>query len=469
VQPIKIKITIVYTTHYIRYYVYDDLQDSKFMKNLGAVYNSLRTRWGLSRFLAIVIPALLILISVDQSPNFYTKLLNEDGAFLFALASAAFLLITVYSSYSKIYKFRVFFMGHLFVGTTMLYLFITRFAFANGESPLTLSHIPKNFQDIALRLLLILVSLNTIAASFAPSTLRQRNTKLFSLIVVIAEAALLFITLKNLNNFDLFSREGITNCIVVLNIAAIISSFLNMKEDNSFGGVIAAVALVNIGITVSAFSDVPAVGHALIITTPLLISIGIVLYWFSCLHHRVAYDPLMKIYNRDYAHHVISGYADVSLGSCYVVAMIDIDHFKSVNDTYGHQAGDAVLYTTAQRIRNIVMPRGIACRYGGEEIVIFFRNTKESDAYSICEAIRREVRRIKHRAADREFAITVSIGMTECDEPDIPIDRTLKAADEALYQAKETGRNKVLIGRIKKRVNLSMPQTGKERRQMVSQ
>ena len=190
--------------------------------DIGAAYHTLRTRWGLGRFLTIVFPALIIMFSVDQSPNFYTKLLNDDSATLFALGTALFLLITVYSSYSKIFKFKVFFMGHLFAGTILLYLYITRFAFINSDSPLTLNNIPQDYRDIAVRVLLLIIAINTLASAFAPSTLRHRSSKLFSLIVVAGEAALFFITLKTMHNFDpesalLLSRDGFTKSILINN------------------------------------------------------------------------------------------------------------------------------------------------------------------------------------------------------------------------------------------------------------
>jgi diguanylate cyclase (GGDEF)-like protein len=131
--------------------------------------------------------------------------------------------------------------------------------------------------------------------------------------------------------------------------------------------------------------------------------------------------------------------------------MVDIDRFKSVNDTYGHAVGDNVLYGTAQIVRHFSMPHGVVCRYGGEELIIFFRSTSESDAFSICERIRREVKGRPHVFENREFTVSVSIGLSHCDDTAVPMERVLKSADEALYKAKETGRNKVLIGRLPRR------------------
>ncbi len=419
-------------------------------------FQTFSVQWGLGRFFIVLLPAILLYSMIDANPLFYTKLLNTNKTVIAAISFASLLLLVAYSSYKRIYKFKVFLISHLFAATTLMYLYITHFAFVYEESPLSLANIGKEHENIALQLLILIMSINILSAALAPHTLRHKKTRLFSWMVVFGEAVILFITLKNidistLTSSTLFSQDGFLAGSLVINSGALLVSIFFQKEENGFGGIIGALALINAIISFTTFSGTPVLGHALILAQPLLICTGIILYWFSCLHHRVAYDPLMKIYNRDYAHHIISGLSASSMGQKYVIAMIDIDHFKSVNDTYGHPAGDAVLFTVAQKIRTMVMPQGIACRYGGEEIIIFFRNTCEADAYSACEAIRREIRRIRHKAGDREFSVTVSVGMAECDESQIPIDRVLKAADEALYQAKETGRNKVLIGRLKKR------------------
>jgi len=125
--------------------------------------------------------------------------------------------------------------------------------------------------------------------------------------------------------------------------------------------------------------------------------------------------------------------------------MADIDHFKSVNDTYGHDAGDEVLQEIATRLRENVRPMDIVCRPGGEEFLVIMPETAGDRAAAAAERIRRAVAVepfVVGRAGLR-IPVTVSVGVsTISGEQDTIADLT-KRADQALYQAKTTGRNRV--------------------------
>ena len=121
-----------------------------------------------------------------------------------------------------------------------------------------------------------------------------------------------------------------------------------------------------------------------------------------------------------------------------VMLMIDADRFKSVNDTYGHEAGDAVLVTIADSILESVRPGDFAARFGGDEFVVLLPGTAVSDAVTIAERIRVAVAR-----AGSDRAVTVSVGVAAFSENNR---LTSQAADRALYRAKESGRNVVACG-----------------------
>ncbi|WP_244137740.1 sensor domain-containing diguanylate cyclase [Burkholderia sp. BCC1644] len=125
---------------------------------------------------------------------------------------------------------------------------------------------------------------------------------------------------------------------------------------------------------------------------------------------------------------------------------VDIDRFKSYNDTYGHQSGDDVLVVVAKCISdNVCRPTDTAARYGGEEFVIVLPDTSASGATEIAEKIRRSIfeRRIEH-AGSEYGRVTASIGVVSRQpQADDESSVVIKAADEALYHAKSTGRNKV--------------------------
>ena len=131
--------------------------------------------------------------------------------------------------------------------------------------------------------------------------------------------------------------------------------------------------------------------------------------------------------------------------------MIDIDYFKHVNDTYGHAAGDYILKTASKIIRSQLREYDIASRYGGEEFAIILPFTREEEAVMVADRLRKAVEskiiNIEHvntKNDTKTIQITISLGIYSFKETDKPEELLMKA-DKALYDAKETGRNKVII------------------------
>jgi len=417
-----------------------------------------KTRWGLGRFLILSSAAAAISIIVGQSTSFYSSLMKSGNVpwltFIFYISMAG----TCIASFSRIFKFKVFFLGNLYIATGIIYLYINNIAFPNPDAFYTIDFLRKAGRLNALHVLLGFMLFNLLLVTASPPTLKYRMTRLIVLLILIIEVIFFFIIIYHISQSPkasvLIYGDGFLLAIWMLNLATIVLSILLVKEEHSFGGIISALAVINILLAYNIESSSLLTTQVMFLLEPLIIIAGVIMYWFSCLHHRVAYDPLLKIYNRDYAHNILSGMSHVSLGKVYSIAMVDIDHFKNVNDNYGHTTGDTVLHGTAQCIKKYAMPHGITCRYGGEEIIVFFRNMDEDDTYNVCEEIRKNVRKNKYPVGGgKEISVSVSIGIAKCDDPGIPIDRVLNAADDALYKAKQTGRNKVLAGRLRKRVH----------------
>ena len=139
-------------------------------------------------------------------------------------------------------------------------------------------------------------------------------------------------------------------------------------------------------------------------------------------------------------------------GSKLVCLMLDIDHFKKVNDTWGHAAGDAVLRELAQRIEMQVRASDVGARYGGEEFVVLLPSTDVSSASRLAERIRKDIAASPIVLPCGEtVAITASIGIAEVspepDEKDLKTlgDSLIARADVALYAAKSAGRDRVVV------------------------
>ncbi len=139
-------------------------------------------------------------------------------------------------------------------------------------------------------------------------------------------------------------------------------------------------------------------------------------------------------------------------GTGLVCLMIDIDHFKRVNDSWGHSAGDVVLKEVAHRIESQVRASDVAARYGGEEFVVLLPGTDVASALLLAERIRDSVSASRDRLADATTTtITVSIGISEArfgrgdDELKTMGDSLIARADVALYAAKSAGRDRVVV------------------------
>jgi len=131
------------------------------------------------------------------------------------------------------------------------------------------------------------------------------------------------------------------------------------------------------------------------------------------------------------------------------IAMLDIDHFKAINDTYGHVAGDKVLVEVVTRAKAGLRPYDIIGRFGGEEFVIGIVNTDQEKSIEITERIRKNICEMPFRVGRKNLNVSVSIGLTNITPPEIidptgVLDEMIKIADDALYEAKEMGRNKVV-------------------------
>ena len=164
------------------------------------------------------------------------------------------------------------------------------------------------------------------------------------------------------------------------------------------------------------------------------------------LKRKASIDGLTRLWNRGAIMELLGAeLARAKRGAPMCVALVDADRFKDVNDTHGHQAGDAVLVELAERVRRAVREFDAVGRYGGEEFIAVLSNCNLEAAKAVCE-------RILSFIADEHIAtpagplkVTVSIGLAACESGHNDLERIVGAADAALYRAKDKGRNRVEI------------------------
>lgn len=168
------------------------------------------------------------------------------------------------------------------------------------------------------------------------------------------------------------------------------------------------------------------------------------------LEQRAQIDGLTGLWNRVYfdqrLHEVLSGCR--RYGGPVSLVMVDIDHFKRVNDTFGHPFGDRVLERVAEVLRSGVRPSDVPCRYGGEEFAIILPETDEAGGAELAERLRARIAESRWHSQNPSFVVTASFGVGSSsggEDVSMAADQIVLEADAALYRAKRAGRNRVCV------------------------
>jgi diguanylate cyclase (GGDEF)-like protein len=157
-------------------------------------------------------------------------------------------------------------------------------------------------------------------------------------------------------------------------------------------------------------------------------------------------DPLTQLPNR--RHFTESAEEQLTIhrryGRPFCIALCDVDHFKSVNDTWGHDAGDAVLKTVASVLRRSVRESDLVARWGGEEFIVLLPECSVGDAARVAEIMRRSIADTPVDLGETVIRVSMTIGVSEAAEG-MTLDRLAARADAALYEGKRSGRNRVVL------------------------
>jgi diguanylate cyclase (GGDEF)-like protein len=171
---------------------------------------------------------------------------------------------------------------------------------------------------------------------------------------------------------------------------------------------------------------------------------------YSQIKGMATYDELTGVYNRQHGMQLVT----TEFNHCreesvpISLVMLDLDHFKQLNDTFGHPAGDMVLHTVASLIKESVRGRDLVVRYGGEEFVVVMPQTTRRDAGTRIEAILEKLKQMNLRWNNLPLSVSFSAGISSSESgifSDYTLSSILQQADTALYNAKERGRNQVVI------------------------
>ncbi|MBD3321644.1 MAG: diguanylate cyclase [Chitinivibrionales bacterium] len=402
-----------------------------------------KARWGLILFLeALVSTGAGITLSFFYQPGSYNLLYDKVLPFIgLGLSCTSFLI--GHFSYPRVQNLKVYLIGYCTGLTGLAYFLLFNPPFSQIVSP------PR---EGFLQIILLLAFLNIMTSVALPSYLRYRLTKKLTFLITGCETVLILVfrfapapgklitQCTFTGPFDLLFWPG----ILLFGAVAACTLWL-LREEFYLGGIFTGTAFIYL----VARNYAPLHAHPESIQTimmalaPLYLQTGTLIHWFFRMEHRISYDPLLQIYNRNYCSRVITEQSSLNTMPPFAVAMVDIDHFKKVNDTYGHQAGDIVLYNTAQTVCREVIPDGTVCRYGGEELAVFFPGKVTKDVQPTMEKVRKAVEKMKTNYKRKNIKVTLSIGVSHRYDKNQGIIDVIHAADKALYKAKKNGRNQV--------------------------
>ncbi len=191
------------------------------------------------------------------------------------------------------------------------------------------------------------------------------------------------------------------------------------------------IFLANIGITAS-----------IVLASAFFYSKEIEVVW-ETLNYNMNHDALTGLYNRRFLESEIRRVSEQQRKE-FVISMMDIDFFKKVNDTYGHEVGDEVLMKVASCLEEAAKEDNLAVRWGGEEFIIYFPNMKREQAYTAIENLRKQIEDMVIQTGGRDIRVTITGGIAE-GLPGSNYEKVIKCADEKLYIGKQQGRNRVIV------------------------
>ncbi len=170
----------------------------------------------------------------------------------------------------------------------------------------------------------------------------------------------------------------------------------------------------------------------------------------QAIDHVILIDELTRVYNRKYLSQPYDRLISIleRRHDSFCMVLIDLDHFKKVNDTYGHITGDEVLATFADTLRSGLRVNDIIIRYGGEKFIILLPEKKSKEAKLLIEKILLEFSNIPFEGNDEEFFCTFSAGIHEVHPSETDLKKNIEITDGALYEAKQAGRNQVKIAAV---------------------
>jgi len=154
-------------------------------------------------------------------------------------------------------------------------------------------------------------------------------------------------------------------------------------------------------------------------------------------------DPLTQLWNRFKLLEHIKVFFEKNKDEMCDVCIGDIDFFKKINDTYGHEAGDEVLKRVSELLMKEMKGYGALARWGGEEFLFFFEHINGDEAYDMLENLRAKINKMVIPFDGNDIKVTMTFGLVEYDY-DIGIDQNIKVADDRLYKGKQSGRNKIV-------------------------
>ena len=377
---------------------------------------------------------------------------------LAGLLLGVLVLFAGHVSYPRVQNLRVYLAGYSIGLQSILYVVFVGLARYYIDAIPT---VPRGYREVVYLLGILLAGACTLLPAFPT----YRSTRILTLVLVGLQATLLtavrflpasFGFLERLEPDRLLSPPAIA--AVGLATAVVLVNALLRPQTFYLRGAFSGIALLGAGAWVLP-SLLTAVGYgpvspdfvALLYVScaPFFLAGSILAHILARMEHRVSYDPLLQIYNREFCNRILAEQSSINTRPPLCVMMIDIDHFKQVNDTWGHQAGDRILFNVAQTVQKSVVPEGVVCRYGGEELIVFIPGRTGRDIVPLAQRLRASVEGMETSLRSKRISVTVSIGISDRRSARHSLRQVVRAADKALYIAKENGRNQIRFVRIK--------------------